>query len=894
MPPGPPSRFPLRLLSLVAGLVLCSALNLWLIRQQGKPQPTGYTGAVWQSPAPVVPTAFLGLERQLTQAEQLRRCNDPKAAQDLFEAALGALETPAAPLHLKARALDGLGSASRDLGDLYHGLSLHLQSREIFHRQRLWSLEAEALHHIGTAYMALGDDRRAKDYLTLAFERHPNDWQRSATMAELATLNDLGGDCTTAIQQLRRAFALRMVGCDQSDADKRFGKSLILDRLASATMNCNQLETALTAYQSSLTILEQLGHRREACPDKDSFRREHAIAVANQGVLYTRQQRYPEAITTLRAALDELPTELFPHDRAILEFRLAQALRSAGDPEAARRSLEVSLRLSEGLQRSTATTVLRTSFASRHHVFRQELIDLQLERLTGTDDAPALETEDRSTLGGDAWLIASRGRARDLLRRLAATAKQKSGSASAKDRQRPRLEQQLRALEHRRLNLLRPLRGTMAAGSSSFLAIAATEAQQRQLIFQLQALQEVPPEAPPTLRPRQDPMAEDLASLQSLLDDDTLLLAYWLGDRRGALWQVERQAIQTHILPPRDEVETLVRAVVEVMANGDQPRSRRQRQRTERQLERLSTMLLGPVAGALGQRRLAIIADGRLLQLPFAALRHPRSGLPLVTEHEIIHLPSLPVLRALRQRQTAPPRPPFASATVFANALYRPPAGAATIQPEAAAHPGSPPPPLPQSLREAAAIRSRLPDAAVRLFVGGEAQRQALLDNAMPASSVLHLSVHGELDTERPEFSHLVFSLWDAAGAPVEGRLYVHEIDGLDLSCDLLVLSACNSARGKVFRDEGLVGMPFAALGAGAQRALVSLWFVDDDATAALMDAFYGGLLDQRLPPAAALRQAQRQLFEPADSPWRSPYYWAGFVLYGDWRWPTDGGQPAP
>lgn len=898
MPLGRPSPSPVRPLSLAAGLVLCLALSSWLNRRLEEPVVTGLVGTIHEPTLPDVAAPYSDLEAQLAHAERLRHCNDPASAQEHFLAALQRLQAPDAPPHLRARALDGLGSVSRDLGDLYHGLSLHLESRKIFRQQRLWASEAEALHHIGIAYIALGDDRRAKDYLTSAFERHTNDWRRATTIVELATLNDLNGDCTTAIQQLRQAFALRMVGCDQSDADKRFGKSLILDRLASAAMNCQQLETALTAYRSSLTILEELGHRPGTCPEPRSLRREHAIAVANQGVLYTRQGRYTEAAATLRAALRELPEELFPHDRAIFEFRLAQALRPAGEVAAAHRSLQTSLRLSEGLRRTTATTVLRTSFASRHHVFRQELIDLQLQRL---EELVGETTSDATTafeIGAETLLVASQGRALNLLRRLIPTGQPSVESLPGGARQRARLEQQLRALEHRRLDLLRPLRSSPTEGSDTFAALATLEAQQRQLIFQLQSLQEPTPQA---LAERHaeaaepHPSAEDLGALQSLLDDDTLLLAYWLGDRRSALWQVDRHSLRTHLLPPRDAVETLVQTVVEAMANSDQLRNRAQEQWIEQQQERLSAMLLGPVAEQLGKRRLAIIADGRLLQLPFAALRHPRSARPLVTEHEIIHLPSLPVLRALRQRRERQPRPPFPSATVFAAAAYRPPKGVATLQASPSDSPGgTSPPPLHHSLQEAASIQRRLPAAAVRSFVGGGARRQTLLDGDFPASSVLHLSLHGELDTERPEFSHLVFSLWDEAGAPVEGRLYVHEIDGLDLRCDLLVLSACNSARGTVFRDEGLVGMPFAALGAGAQRALVSLWFVDDEATAVLMEAFYGGLFDHGMSPAAALRHAQRQLAELEGGPWQSPYYWAGFVLYGDWRWPVSTSPSAP
>ena len=899
MPRGHPTRK--FLVSLSPGLVLlaCWALNLWLVTELKQPLPVGLVGNFGDPPPPIA-APFRHLDAQLTRAKELQHSNHPEAAQASYEAALRDIDASSAPAQLRGRALDGLGSVSQDLGDFYRGLSLHLQARDIFRRQGqnrkgLRDLEAEALHNIGTTYNALGDEARAKDYLTLAFDGHTSPWRRAITLTELATLNDLNGDCEAAIENFREAFTLRMAGCNQSLKDKLLGKSVLLDRLASAATNCQDFATAERAYQSSSRILQALsddpGNTTDAdAKDRRSYAREQAVALANLGVLYTRQGRSAEAVHKLRAALDRLPSDFFAHDRAIFEFRLAEALRQAGQVDAARQALETSIRLSNALQRATPTTVLRTSYAARHHVFRQELIDLHLERLEARRamSSSSSQNEEASDLGGEALLLASQARANDLLQRLTLRSGVASVAASAAQRQGTLLEQQLRALEHQRLVALQRLGGSVAEGSASLESIAALETRQRQLIFQLQALHEPsqgPPSSGSTTVPRTleaamtPPPGFDLATLRQLLDDDTLVLAYWLGDRRSALWQMDRQRLRTYILPPRREIEALAQEVIEDFAASDQLG----RTWDTDALDALSRTLLPPEADDFGNRRLAIIADGRLLQLPFAALRRTGAEHPLVAEHEIIYLPSLPVLAALRQRGASSTRRPFPSATVFADALYRPPSRAAV----APASDGLvPPSPLPFSRREAKAIERWLGEPPQgQILLRGEASRERLLAGDLPSRAVLHLSLHGELDTERPEFSHLVFSLWDDDGRPTDGRLYVHELDGLDLSCDLLVLSACNSARGKVFRGEGLVGMPFAALGAGAQRALVSLWSVDDAATAALMEAFYSALFEQRLPPAAALRQAQRQLFEPQDGPWRSPYYWAGFVLYGDWRW---------
>jgi CHAT domain-containing protein len=103
------------------------------------------------------------------------------------------------------------------------------------------------------------------------------------------------------------------------------------------------------------------------------------------------------------------------------------------------------------------------------------------------------------------------------------------------------------------------------------------------------------------------------------------------------------------------------------------------------------------------------------------------------------------------------------------------------------------------------------------------------------------------------------------------------------LSADLVVLSACQTALGKDIQGEGLVSLTRAFMYAGAPRVVASLWKVDDVATAELMKRFYRGVLREGLGPAAALRAAQLEMSR--DSRWAAPYYWAGFVMQGDWQY---------
>ena len=127
-----------------------------------------------------------------------------------------------------------------------------------------------------------------------------------------------------------------------------------------------------------------------------------------------------------------------------------------------------------------------------------------------------------------------------------------------------------------------------------------------------------------------------------------------------------------------------------------------------------------------------------------------------------------------------------------------------------------------------------------------------------------------------------MLSLVDAQGKPQDGFLRLHEIYSLKLPAELVVLSACQTALGKEIKGEGLVGLTRGFMYAGAARVLASLWKVDDRATAELMKQFYQGMIKDGLRPAAALRAAQVAMWK--QQRWQEPYYWAAFVLQGEWK----------
>jgi CHAT domain-containing protein len=184
--------------------------------------------------------------------------------------------------------------------------------------------------------------------------------------------------------------------------------------------------------------------------------------------------------------------------------------------------------------------------------------------------------------------------------------------------------------------------------------------------------------------------------------------------------------------------------------------------------------------------------------------------------------------------------------------------------------------------KEAEQILSFLPPDQGSAAFDFAASLEAATSPGLVRYRYLHFATHGILDSTYPELSGVVLSLVDENGQPRDGFLRGHEIFNLKLTAELVTLSACQTGLGKEVKGEGLVGLTRGFMYAGSPRVVVSLWEVDDDSTAELMARFYRGMLQEELRPAAALRAAQISLLK--ESNWASPYYWAAFILQGEWR----------
>jgi CHAT domain-containing protein len=395
------------------------------------------------------------------------------------------------------------------------------------------------------------------------------------------------------------------------------------------------------------------------------------------------------------------------------------------------------------------------------------------------------------------------------------------------------------------------------------------------------------------------PVPLRVADIRSgLLDADTLILEYWLGDSKSYLWVVAADGVRSHELPPRSVIakeSIALRERVTARARDDASVSIERRIALDAAQENETAHAATALAGLILPRTLrtqpahqwAIVADAELHDIPFALLvaEAPDHAAPA-----LVQLPSIGALRGLRALPQAPSGTDalaIVADPVFARAdpRLRDSHGSAPVaQPQAAASEAgiADLPLLPQARAEADAIGVLAAGRVSAILLGFDANRDAVLQRNWSGDAIVHFATHALVDARHPELSGIVLSLYDRDGAGRDGFLRVNDVYALQMPVDLVVLGVCDSAQGRQLNGEGVLSLARAFFHAGTRHVLASLWPVDDRASAVFMHAFYGALLQERLRPQQALARAQQEM--RADPRWKAAYYWSGFVVQGDWR----------
>jgi CHAT domain-containing protein len=374
---------------------------------------------------------------------------------------------------------------------------------------------------------------------------------------------------------------------------------------------------------------------------------------------------------------------------------------------------------------------------------------------------------------------------------------------------------------------------------------------------------------------------------KTLQDNDTIL-EYVLGENRSFAWIISSNEIFFEILPGRKEIEKEAGQYIKfITAAPNNLYIERDLSQLEKQAEKLSAILLGRLSEhILPGRRLIIVPDGLLHYLPFEALTH--NGRYLLEDHEISYLPSASLSGLWQSSRKNTDTEDKMELLAFGDPIFGPElkasvtrksrSGPVNIVRQTDSSDGFQLAPLPRTRDEVAYIAGLFSPDRSRIYFGKESTEEIVKQESLGRYRRLHFATHSLVDERSPSRSSVVLTLDDDPGE--DGFLEVSEISELDLDCDLVVLSACQTGRGQLLSGEGILGLSRAFLYAGARSVVVSLWNVSDISTAQLMKTFYQHLVD-KTSNAAALRQAKLKMARGGTET-RHPYYWAPFIVVGE------------
>ncbi|HQR36139.1 MAG TPA: CHAT domain-containing protein [Blastocatellia bacterium] len=804
----------------------------------------------------------------------------------------------------KASALDNLSKVHHAAGDYQKALDTQYEALAL--RQSIGSTEgaANSLHYLAVTYLELGETQRAIDFFQQSVKIRLDlgyNFRTLRSQSEMGIAYNLLGQYQNALSIFQNLLPLTQQNQD------RFSEGRTLEGLGLAYQALGEHRKASEFYEQALTVMRAL-----------QWGAGESRVLLAKGQAHAALGELPKAIELYRLSLLLARKLNQPYVEAEALSSIARAELKRGNLTEARTHLEVALEIIESVRSRVASPALRASFLATQHSSYESYLALLMKLHR---QAPA------AGHAVNALQISERARARSFVETLAeAPANIRKGVDPALLNRERELRQKLSAKSA----------AQNRAASQSEEQVATFSREITELTAELEQIEAQIRTASPRYAALAQPQPLSLPEIQqTVVDADSLLLEYALGEEQSFLFAVTNKTFYSYELPKREVIETAARRYYELLtARNRTVKFEEPAQRTARirQADKdliaagaeLSQMILEPIATELGNQRLLIVADGALQLIPFAALPVPTRNkekvnrysatVPLLLDkHFISYLPSATALaqlrRDLKDRQIAPK-----TLAVFADPVFEPdderlpkntrdqlarvrqsvPTGKDNlVAPKLDAEQ------LTRAIRDADAEDERgglarlrytreeansvlalVPNSEVFSALDFDATQEAALNPALSQYRYVHFATHGLIDNIHPDLSGLVLSRFDRQGRALDGHLRLVEISNLNLPAELAVLSACKSGIGKEVRGEGLQSLTRGFMHAGAARVLVSLWDVNDKSTASLMAEFYRGLLRQRLSPSQALRTAQLRMRHSAA--WSSPYFWAAFVQHGE------------
>ncbi|NET86896.1 MAG: CHAT domain-containing protein [Kamptonema sp. SIO1D9] len=813
------------------------------------------------------------------------RLGDKQPAIDALQQAKNLTQQP----EITAKIIAKLAEIYQSLGEYQQALDLFTEALSIYEKIGDRQIdEAQILTAIGSVYEEVGE-------LNLALENYRKSGVRlrnaNTEFALFLLQEETLGDAFSAFalaakndpdlglpEGIERLALARYTPILEASRGKPNEEARILDKISQVYDQLAEYQRALEFLNAALPLAKQA--ENPVLTGKILF---------HLALVYDHNQQYVQAAEYYQQSLPFFRQTGNKLEEASTLYNLAQVSQKQGNLLAAKPFIETALEIIENLRTTLHSQKLRTAYFATVQNYYEFYINL-LMQLHQQDSSKGYEIQ--------AFNASEKSRARSLLELLLeAKANIRQGVDANLVAAERNLQIKLNAIEKRRVELY-------SNNTTTDVQKANIEAEREQLLEEYENIQTQIRATSPRYAALTQPQPLTLKEVQQqILDRDTVLLQYSLGEERSYLWVVTQDSFASYELPPKKQIERAVKEFRRKVTNSlNSPASLSQTSVS------LSQMILAPVATQLDKKRLLIVPDGALHYVPFSALplqNSKNSGqlTSLINQYEIVNLPSSSTLDIIRkqnhQRQKAPLTIAIIADPVFSSQDPRLTKNSTKQIPDNQKH--SPPnldelfltrsaanidigdwERLEGTQVEAEAIMALIPPSEINAKLGFEANRQAATDPQLNQYRTIHFATHGLLNSTIPELSGIVLSLVNEKGEPQNGFLRLHDIFNLELSAELVVLSACQTGLGKEVKGEGLIGLTRGFMYAGAPRVLVSLWNVNDPATAEFMTRFYHLLFAEGKSPTEALQITQQQMQQETE--WKAPYYWAAFTLQGEWK----------
>lgn len=819
----------------------------------------------------------------------------------------------------QSRTLSNLGMVYAEQGDYAKSLEYRQKALAIAQKLKAPSLQVTLFDNIGTVYGYLGDHRRALAYVqrslklsqtlglkpttqlgnlgfyyesagafdqarkayqqVLRLAQENGDRQNEATaLTKLANVDWAEGYYALSLQKRQQAYQL------YQDMGDRPNEAIVLTWLARSYRILGQPDRALAALQQARILGQTMGMRRI-----------EANVLSQLGAIHQEQRHYAEALAFHRQALamQEEINEAVARSKTLTS--IGTVLVRQGNPTAAIASFQQALQMQRaiGVRPDAAITLRELGLAYA----AQGKSSLAIQTL---QQAATLHrtVNDREQEG---ITLSELGSVLFATRQFQAAGKALSQAVRIFDQLRSGLSDRDNvALFETQLNTYQRLQQVLIAQNQPAIALEMAERGRARAFIELLAKRVSTPQAIQRV-----PTAIDLKNIQRIAKQRrATLVAYTVLPNELYSWVIKPTGAiafrQTPLVPePRQltaavppttsqperrgdldglqPITNLTTFVTQTRdAIGAHPRARTTATPptavpsgttqlafessavgVRSRLRALHQLLIEPISDLLPRDprdRVIFIPQGPLFLVPFAALRN-RQGQYLIEQHTILTVPAIQVLDLTHQQQERIGKRSSTAATALI-------VGA--------------PAPMPEGLEPLEGMQAEATEIATLLktqpLIGAQATKAAILPQLQQARMV-HLATHGLFD----EVTGLGSKIALASTNPAEGYLTAEEILSLNLQAELVVLSACNTGRGKVTGD-GVIGLSRSLLSAGVPSVVVSLWSVYDASTSVLMTEFYRNLQDRQLDKAQALRQAMLTVMQRTND----PIEWAAFTLIGE------------